>query len=119
MAENHDLHGALSAKTPLAVGAVMGLGFLLLLIALQAPLIAAAGAVMVAGRTGSFPTSSLGTHDQKGVGHVRTALAGHEHQTRAYVPGAGTRAPAVSDVTHTRLALAGRPFGSVGESAQI
>jgi uncharacterized membrane protein YdfJ with MMPL/SSD domain len=43
VAENHDLQGALSAKTPLVIGVVMGLGFLLLLIALQALLIAAAG----------------------------------------------------------------------------
>ena len=43
VAENHDLQTALSAKTPLVIGVVMGLGFLLLLIALQAPLIAAAG----------------------------------------------------------------------------
>jgi putative drug exporter of the RND superfamily len=41
-AENHDLQAALSAKTPLVIGVVIGLGFLLLLIALQAPLIAAA-----------------------------------------------------------------------------
>ena len=43
VAENHDLQAALSAKTPLVIGVVMGLGFLLLLFALQAPLIAAAG----------------------------------------------------------------------------
>ena len=43
VAENHDLQAALSAKTPLVIGVVMGLGFLLLLIALQAPLIAAVG----------------------------------------------------------------------------
>jgi RND superfamily putative drug exporter len=43
VAENHDLQIALAAKTPLVIGVVMGLGFLLLLIALQAPLIAAAG----------------------------------------------------------------------------
>ena len=43
MAENHDLEAALSAKTPLVIGVVLGLGFLLLLIALQAPLIAAVG----------------------------------------------------------------------------
>jgi RND superfamily putative drug exporter len=42
-AENHDLQAALAAKTPLVIGVVLGLGFLLLLIALQAPLIAAAG----------------------------------------------------------------------------
>jgi RND superfamily putative drug exporter len=43
VAENHDLQAALSAKTPLVMGVVLGLGFLLLLIALQAPLLAAVG----------------------------------------------------------------------------
>ncbi len=43
VAENHDLQNALAAKTPLVIGVVMGLGFLLLLIALQAPLLAAVG----------------------------------------------------------------------------
>ncbi|HEY7455816.1 MAG TPA: MMPL family transporter [Solirubrobacterales bacterium] len=42
-AENHDLEAALSAKTPVAIGVVLGLGFLLLLVAFQAPLIAAIG----------------------------------------------------------------------------
>ena len=42
-AENHDLDRALAAKTPLVIGIVLALGFLLLLIALQAPLIAALG----------------------------------------------------------------------------
>ena len=45
VAENHDLEAALSAKTPLVLGVVLALGFLLLLVALQAPLIAAAGVV--------------------------------------------------------------------------
>jgi RND superfamily putative drug exporter len=40
-AENHDLESALAAKVPLAIGLVVGLGFLLLLIAFQAPLVAA------------------------------------------------------------------------------
>jgi len=40
-AENHDLEAALSAKTPLVIGVVLGLSFLLLVFALQAPLIAA------------------------------------------------------------------------------
>jgi putative drug exporter of the RND superfamily len=40
-AENHDLEQALAAKTPLVIGVVLALGFLLLLIALHAPLIAA------------------------------------------------------------------------------
>ena len=44
-AENHDLEAELASKTPLVIGVVLGLGFLLLLIALQAPLIAAIGVV--------------------------------------------------------------------------
>ncbi|MFN8175890.1 MAG: MMPL family transporter [Solirubrobacteraceae bacterium] len=44
-AENHDLEAALAAKTPLVVGVVLALGFLLLLVALQAPIIAAAAVV--------------------------------------------------------------------------
>jgi RND superfamily putative drug exporter len=44
-AENHDLEKLLSSKTPLVIGVVLGLGFLLLLVALQAPLIAALGVV--------------------------------------------------------------------------
>jgi RND superfamily putative drug exporter len=42
-AENHDLEQALASKTPLVVGVVLVLGFLLLLVAVQAPLIAALG----------------------------------------------------------------------------
>jgi len=42
-AENHDLEAALAAKTPLVIGIVLGLGFLLLLVAFQAPLVAALG----------------------------------------------------------------------------
>ncbi|HET9116091.1 MAG TPA: MMPL family transporter [Gaiellaceae bacterium] len=42
-AENHDLEQALAAKTPLVIGVVLALGFVLLLVALQAPLIAALG----------------------------------------------------------------------------
>jgi len=40
-AESHDLESALAEKAPLAIGLVVGLGFLLLLIAFQAPLVAA------------------------------------------------------------------------------
>jgi len=43
VAENYDLQHVLTAKTPLVIGVVLGLGFLLLLFALQAPLLAAAG----------------------------------------------------------------------------
>jgi RND superfamily putative drug exporter len=45
VAENNDLASALSAKTPLVIGVVLTLGFALLLLALQAPVIAAAGVV--------------------------------------------------------------------------
>ncbi len=41
--ENHDLEATLKEKAPLVIGVVLALGFLLLLVALQAPLIAAAG----------------------------------------------------------------------------
>jgi RND superfamily putative drug exporter len=40
-AENHDLEQALHRKTPLVIGVVLTLGFLLLLVAIRAPLIAA------------------------------------------------------------------------------
>jgi RND superfamily putative drug exporter len=43
--ENHDLEKALGDRTPLVIGVVLGLGFLLLLLALQAPVIAALGVV--------------------------------------------------------------------------
>jgi RND superfamily putative drug exporter len=43
VAENHDLQSLLAAKTSLVIGVVLALGFLLLLFALQAPLLAAAG----------------------------------------------------------------------------
>jgi RND superfamily putative drug exporter len=45
VAENHDLQAALSAKTPLVIGVVLVLGFVLLLVALQAPLLALAGVI--------------------------------------------------------------------------
>jgi RND superfamily putative drug exporter len=44
-AENHDLERALSAKTAPVIAVVLALGFVLLLVALQAPLIAAAGVI--------------------------------------------------------------------------
>jgi RND superfamily putative drug exporter len=45
VAENHDLERALAAKTPLVIGVVLALGFVLLLLALQAPLVAALGVI--------------------------------------------------------------------------
>jgi RND superfamily putative drug exporter len=44
-AENHDLERALSSKVALVIGVILALGFLLLLVALQAPLLAAIGVV--------------------------------------------------------------------------
>ena len=44
-AENHDLEKALSARTPLVFGLLIGLGFLLLLVALGSPLVAFLGVV--------------------------------------------------------------------------
>ena len=45
VAENHDLEAALTAHTPLVIGVVLGLSFLLLVVALQAPVIAALAVV--------------------------------------------------------------------------
>jgi RND superfamily putative drug exporter len=47
-AENHDLQATLSSHTPLVLGLLAILGFLLLLVALQAPLIAALGVAITA-----------------------------------------------------------------------
>jgi putative drug exporter of the RND superfamily len=44
-AESHDLEAALAAKTPVVIGVVLTLGFLVLLLAFQAPLAAAIGVV--------------------------------------------------------------------------
>jgi putative drug exporter of the RND superfamily len=44
-AENHDLEAALAAKTPVVIGVVLALGFLLLVLAFQAPIAAAIGVV--------------------------------------------------------------------------
>ena len=46
VAENLDLEDALAAATPLVVGVVLALGFVLLLFALQAPIIALAGVLL-------------------------------------------------------------------------
>ena len=47
-AENYDLQESLASHTPLVFGLLAGMGFLLLLIALGAPLIAAAGVIVTA-----------------------------------------------------------------------
>ncbi|MGZ8667751.1 MAG: MMPL family transporter, partial [Solirubrobacterales bacterium] len=74
--ENHDLEAALAAKTPLAIGVVLALGFLLLLIAFQAPLIAAIGVLANLLSTGAaFGVATLIFQD----GHL-AGLLGFESQ---------------------------------------
>ena len=76
VAENHDLEAALSARTPLVMGVVLGLGFLLLLVVLQAPLIAAIGVVTNLLATGAaFGIAKLIFQDGHGAG-----LLGFESQ---------------------------------------
>ena len=60
VAENHDLESLLSEKTPLVIGVVLILGFILLLVALQAPVIAAVAVL----------TSLLGTAAAFGVAEL-------------------------------------------------
>ena len=75
-AENHDLEEALADKTPLVIAVVLGLGFLLLLLALQAPLIAAVGVVTNLLATGAaFGAAKLIFQD----GHL-SGLLGFESQ---------------------------------------
>ena len=47
-AENHDLQRALASRTPLVFGVLAAMGFVLLLLALGAPLVAAAGVAVTA-----------------------------------------------------------------------
>ncbi len=76
VAENHDLESALAAKTPLVIGVVLVLGFLLLLFALRAPLIAALGVAMNLLATGAaFGIGRLIFQDGRG-----TSLLGYESQ---------------------------------------
>ena len=75
-AENHDLETALAAKTPLAIGVVLALGFLLLLIAFQAPLIAAIGVLAnLLSTAAAFGVATLIFQD----GHL-SGLLGFESQ---------------------------------------
>ena len=68
-AENHDLEQALASKTPLVIGVVLVLGFLLLLVALQAPLIAALGVLTNLLATGAaFGLGRLIFQDGHGAG---------------------------------------------------
>jgi RND superfamily putative drug exporter len=66
--ENLDLQNVLTGRTPLVIGAVLGLGFLLLLVALQAPLIAALGTAASLLSTGAaFGTARLVFQDGHGA----------------------------------------------------
>jgi RND superfamily putative drug exporter len=68
-AENHDLERALAATTPVVIGVVLALGFLLLLVALQAPLVAAVGVVTNLLATGAaFGVARLVFQDGHGAG---------------------------------------------------
>jgi RND superfamily putative drug exporter len=74
--ENHDLEAALSAKTSLAIGVVLGLGFLLLLVAFQAPLVAAIGVLAnLLSTAAAFGVATLIFQD----GHL-SGLLGFESQ---------------------------------------
>jgi RND superfamily putative drug exporter len=75
-AENHDLESLLSSKTPLVMGVVLVLGFLLLLVALQAPLMALLGVITSLLATGAaFGVSRLVFQEGHGAG-----LMGFESQ---------------------------------------
>ena len=68
-AENHDLEKLLRAKTPLVIGVVLALGFLLLLVALQAPLVALLGTVTnLLATAASFGLARLVFQDGHGAG---------------------------------------------------
>ncbi|MFJ1708411.1 MMPL family transporter [Kitasatospora sp. NPDC088346] len=67
--ENLDLQHLLTQKTPLVIGVVMGLGFLLLLVALRAPLISALGTAASLLSTGAaFGVARLVFQDGHGAG---------------------------------------------------
>jgi RND superfamily putative drug exporter len=69
IAENHDLETELARKTPLVIGVVLALGFLLLLVALQAPLVALIGTVTNLLATGAaFGVAKLIFQDGNGAG---------------------------------------------------
>jgi RND superfamily putative drug exporter len=75
-AETHDLADTLTRDTPIVIGVVLGLGFVLLLVALQAPLAAAIGVVTSLLATGAaFGVAKLLFQD----GHL-SGLLGFESQ---------------------------------------
>ena len=74
-AENHDLASALRRTTPLVIGAVLALGFLLLLLVVRAPLLAALAVV----------TNLLATAAAFGVGRL-IFQDGHGHGLLGFEP---------------------------------
>jgi RND superfamily putative drug exporter len=75
-AENHDLETVLSKRTPLVFGLLIGLGFLLLLVALGSPLVALVGVVTnLASIAGAFGVGTWVFQD----GHL-SGLLGFEPQ---------------------------------------
>ncbi len=75
--ENLDLQHLLTAKTPLVIGVVMALGFLLLLVALRAPLISALGTAAGLLSTGAaFGVARLVFQDGHGAGLLGFAPQG-------------------------------------------
>jgi RND superfamily putative drug exporter len=75
-AENHDLETVLSKRTPLVFGLLIGLGFLLLLVALGSPLVAFVGVVTnLASIAGAFGVGTWVFQD----GHL-SGLLGFEPQ---------------------------------------
>ncbi|HZC52088.1 MAG TPA: MMPL family transporter [Mycobacterium sp.] len=73
-AENHDLERALSSRTPLVFGLLIGLGFLLLLVALGSPLVAFVGVVTnLASIAAAFGVAKLIFQD----GHLAGLLGFH------------------------------------------
>ncbi|WP_439654105.1 MMPL family transporter, partial [Streptacidiphilus melanogenes] len=67
--ENLDLQSALDAKTPLVIGVVLGLGFVLLLLALRAPLAALAGTLTsLLSTAAAFGVARLVFQDGHGAG---------------------------------------------------
>jgi RND superfamily putative drug exporter len=69
VAENHDLEAALATATPKVIGVVLVLGFLLLLFALQAPVIALVGVLTNLLATGAaFGVARLLFQDGQGAG---------------------------------------------------
>ena len=74
--ENLDLKAQLDRSTPLVIGVILVLGFLLVLVALQAPLVALLGtAVSLLSTAGAFGLARLVFQDGHGAG-----LLGFEHQ---------------------------------------